>query len=790
MSVNKFIGGQLKMVAGLTPGGGGTGSIIKVQLASTKGNTISNVGITLNIKNKEYSSITDNDGVAIFNGVTEVGTMTVTAATKEFIGQTFKIEFFGSYELFMTDSDPYEDWLEAAGLNPASYEDIDELLEDEAAVRTLMTKTAAVDILANYITEERLEKIINHRYAAKWINYREYAYSTLSANENIKELMDESEMYGMYITAESKSRPLVPVLISNTGSDGGETICSSEFSSTYAAWKAFDVDNSSCWVSTETGSTDINIYIGYKFTIPTLVKRFRVNTEQVPLNGILQGSYDNSKWDDISNFDIQSSGINDVDINNSKSYLYYRLYIKNQTHSTDRAGQIKSLQFYGYQLEGLIPKMTSNTSPSGEASASSEFDSTLNPAWKAFNGTCIDTNDGFSCNSSDGWLQYKFVVPTVANKIMLMNRNYTGSVKNGSVKEFKILGSNNGSEFTELGTFIHSSDEKLYTNYYNLNNNKAYLYYRLVGISTHHPSNSFTIGQLQLYGEPTFWQPKGLVPVMTNKTAPYGEALSSVSDYNIYYDWKAFDGDTITAEQCFYTGHVALPQRLGYKFSVPTCCTRVDLWCEVATNINPTKWTIEASNNGTDWIVLGSFENPSPDTGRYDIMNIDNENYYLYYSINVTEAINTLLTPTQISLVDGFSVQELQFYGRQLEALIPLMTSNTTPMGEASASMEASDWDAWKAFKGGGDAPYWSAGNVSGTQWLQYKFDKPLCVKSFKLSSYYNNYGQCLKNFEIVASNNGIEFEKLYVGMLQNDGLEVVKNLDNNKSYTHYRINT
>ena len=166
MSVNKFIGGQLKMVAGLTPGGGGTGSIIKVQLSSTKGNTISNVGITLNIKNEEYSSTTDSNGVAIFNGVTEVGTMTVTAAAEEFPSQTFKIEFFGSYELLMVDSDPYEDWLAAADLNPASYEDINKLLEDETAVRALMTKTAAVDILANYITGERLEKIINHRYAA------------------------------------------------------------------------------------------------------------------------------------------------------------------------------------------------------------------------------------------------------------------------------------------------------------------------------------------------------------------------------------------------------------------------------------------------------------------------------------------------------------------------------------------------------------------------------------------------------------------------------------------------
>ena len=58
--------------------------------------------------------------------------------------------------------------------------------------------------------------------------------------------------------------------------------------------------------------------------------------------------------------------------------------------------------------------------------------------------------------------------------------------------------------------------------------------------------------------------------------------------------------------------------------------------------------------------------------------------------------------------------------------LIPTMTSNTTPSGVASASTEITDgsgkWEAWRAFKGGGNAPYWSSGNNAKTEWLQYKY--------------------------------------------------------------------
>ena len=74
------------------------------------------------------------------------------------------------------------------------------------------------------------------------------------------------------------------------------------------------------------------------------------------------------------------------------------------------------------------------------------------------------------------------------------------------------------------------------------------------------------------------------------------------------------------------------------------------------------------------------------------------------------------------------SVYALQFYGRQLEALIPPMTSNTTPMGVASASSSLSANPPYMAFYKHGslnnstNVKYWVS-TASGTyHWLEYKF--------------------------------------------------------------------
>lgn len=469
------------------------GSIVEITIIDDENEyNVEGLEVNLEIDGKTYTEIIPSEKVVKFTGVLEVGTATITCVdeTQEFNAETsIEIPYYGAYECSIVGVATYKDWIEAGGLNPSSYESLDALLEDETAIRTLMTKKAAVDVLAR-MSGDVLATIINHPYVAKWVNYREYAYSTLSAAQDIKTIMDASGMYGIYITVES-------------------------------------------------------------------------------------------------------------------------------------------------------------------------------------DGT---------------------------------------------------------------------------------------------------------------------WKPKGLVPVMTSNTAPYGEIIYDVTSGGdtAAAPYRAFDGDITTDERAYFTGFVDLPKRFGYKFASPTCCKSSKMWCEVSTSVNPTKWTVEASNDNINWVVLGSFENDDETAGRVSDMVFENENYYLYYSIKVTESVYNGIYGTS----SGFSLQELQFYGRQLVALIPPMTSNTAPIGNVTySSIFSTTYDGWRAFDCGGISTNGYAPANSdkfGSAYVQYEFEKPVMAKVVG-GSYKSGDTTCY--YKLQASNNGETFDTIVesIKMIGNANMTYY-NTVSDKAYKYYRF--
>lgn len=112
----------------------------------------------------------------------------------------------------------------------------------------------------------------------------------------------------------------------------GTVFASSTYSTTHSASNAFDYDISATWLpTTGSGKSD---YIGL-----SLKKQYTIKKATIETNGggsgispyvVLQGSNDNSKWDDISsrvalvstksNYEIVSTSEN--------AYQYVRLYFK------------------------------------------------------------------------------------------------------------------------------------------------------------------------------------------------------------------------------------------------------------------------------------------------------------------------------------------------------------------------------------------------------------------------------------------------------------------------------
>lgn len=148
----------------------------------------------------------------------------------------------------------------------------------------------------------------------------------------------------------------------------------------------------------------------------------------------------------------------------------------------------------GYdENENLIPVMTSNTAPSGIASASSAM-STSYSAWRAFDK--VVTGNGWETTSSNGWLQYEFTQPIRIVKYSIYPRvNFTSSAP----KDWTFEGSNDGTNWTVLDTQVNISNwvNGIAKNY-NIINNIEYKNYRL-NISSSNSYSGIKLGELEMY---------------------------------------------------------------------------------------------------------------------------------------------------------------------------------------------------------------------------------------------------------------------------------------------------
>jgi len=127
--------------------------------------------------------------------------------------------------------------------------------------------------------------------------------------------------------------------------------------------------------------------------------------------------------------------------------------------------------------EALVPVMTSNTTPSGIASASSEA-STTRQAWKGFAG---ESANGWmpSESSYPAWIQYKFDAPTLATNLKALYKNDSGT---SYTQKVEISASNDGTNWTTFATNVLLNSNNAYTDI-SFTNDNEYLYYRMTLLS-------------------------------------------------------------------------------------------------------------------------------------------------------------------------------------------------------------------------------------------------------------------------------------------------------------------
>ena len=140
----------------------------------------------------------------------------------------------------------------------------------------------------------------------------------------------------------------------------------------------------------------------------------------------------------------------------------------------------------------LIPIMTSDTTPSGVASASSVWNSSYH-AYYAFDNN--DTTLWVANTYTNSWVGYEFTEAKIANRAKII-------VPSHKCKNFKIQASNDGSNWVDLYTGVNSDNiGSTKTIDVRFNNNTAYKKYRLFVIDTYGSNENYVIScqSLQLY---------------------------------------------------------------------------------------------------------------------------------------------------------------------------------------------------------------------------------------------------------------------------------------------------
>ena len=129
-------------------------------------------------------------------------------------------------------------------------------------------------------------------------------------------------------------------------------------------------------------------------------------------------------------------------------------------------------------------------------------------------------------------------------------------------------------------------------------------------------------------------------------------------------------------------------------------------------------------------------------------------------------------------------------------SLVPVMTSDNTPSGEAFASGEAAGYGAYRAFDGN-NSTEWSCYGGTGAQyavnqWVAFDFETPTIVnKIFILPGNAGNTsssGCRVKNYRIEASNDKVSWDILtnHTYTASNSAGETVT-FTNNTAYRYYR---
>lgn len=341
---------------------------------------------------------------------------------------------------------------------------------------------------------------------------------------------------------------------------------------------------------------------------------------------------------------------------------------------------------------------------------------------------------------------------------------------------------------------------------------------------------------------------ESLVPEMTSNNEPEGTASASDEETGGFEAWRAFD--RLTDNNLGWGSAMVLPTWIQYEFEAAKT-VRIYRITGCEDNIlfahSPENWELQGSNNGSSWTTLDSqsgidFEESSPETKEFTIASPAAYKFYRLTVSTVKGGGNFLLIaeieffgdvgsepvltyenrcpvcateppgvqspdPSPLPDIESGYTPPTQYTSTKTYCatcppgqennsstnLIPEMTSNTTPSGEAIASAQVffPSLAAWKAFDGSISlipADYWQPDNVA-VGWIGYRFPAAVVVNRYEIQG--GDVGTNPKDFTFEGSNNGSSWTVLDTRTNQSWFATELKSFSaiNTTAYLYYRLN-
>ena len=587
------------------------------------------------------------------------------------------------------------------------------------------------------------ERVVNTPYYARY----EFAIAFWAATVNI---VGDPEMSGSTVTVKDSNETVVGTVVLDSEGTGVYTAIKPDtykFTLTYGG-ETMEVTLS---VTQETTYT-VDLHAASDFDYEDWLEAGGVTGSYASLDDVLADEVALRRLFTVHASVDYMAGINDenedvqkiINCNLAAKWINLRDYALDTLYANAIiAGYMDEADkyFYGeWCLISQVPKMTSNTTPSGEAFARNRsvggepyfvFDGNINEDYRWW-----DEGNTFG-NST--YIGYGFENATSINEA----RVYFSV---GVTSVCKLQGTNDKSSESN---WVDLSDSKTIQGgewaSIKCNSNTAYKYFRIYIISQTQTTSKSYAGQV-LEIQFCIWGPKGNVPIMTANNAPYGEVTSSDIYSSTFAAYKAFNGTNNDSNDCWISAQNSIAGAyLCYTSPNPICIKAIKLVnrnSELAAAIKNFK--LQGSNDGTTWTDIATLQNPNNAQSQSVVLSVaNNDNYYLKHRILVVDA------HTEHSS-DYVAIGELQFYGRELSVSVPTMTSNTTPYGEAYVSTQVSGYPAWKAFDNGTSTNGGYINQIGG--YIGFDFKKDVCIKGVYTYRSSDNMGGV--TFDIEAGDS------------------------------------